>query len=137
MHRGTYRLALVNEAVFLAIVALTFAGRQLVAVVVEHEHDLGYALSEVAYALVVVAPVPVVLLVPGLLFLAEAAHTFSLLVVRALSVPIAALAFAPFFYMTGTGAEIIPLAVGAIAFAALLRLPTREVLAGRAGRSGV
>jgi hypothetical protein len=119
------RRIVLNVAIFLALVIVAFAGRELVALEFNHKHrDFGYALGEIAYALVFVAPVALVLLVPGLLLVEEAASRLPRGVVRAFALPLAALAFAPFIGVTGGGAEIIPIGLGAIAYPALLRLPS-------------
>jgi len=113
-----------NVVLFLALAALAFGGREVVTLVFKGEPgDFRYALGEVAYALVVVAPVALIFLIPGLLLIEEAVRRRRRRLARALTFPVAALSFAPFVGITAGGAEIIPLALGALAYAALLRMP--------------
>jgi hypothetical protein len=119
-----------NLALFLVLVIVALAGREVVAIGFNHGGgDFGYALGDIAYALAVPGSVALVLLVPGLLLLGSTDRRLPTGVRRALAFPVAALAFAPFVSVTAGGAEILPFAGGAIAYAALMRLPSEAVTA--------
>jgi hypothetical protein len=111
-----------NLLLFLGLAVVSIAAQQLVSG--DDRRDLSYILQSIGYALIVAGIVSLIFLVPGLLFLAAAEGKLSAGLLYVVAVVVSALAFAPFLSITnGDVADVISLAVGALAYAALIRLP--------------
>jgi hypothetical protein len=119
-----------NLLLFLALATTALAGQQLVASSLGHEPGgLSYTLGSIGYSLVVSGVVALVFLVPGLLFLAAAEEEARLspVLMYVVAAVVSTLAFAPFVFNTYGDLDVIPLAVGALAYAALIRRPARRL----------